>query len=194
MSHPGLASLRLTRTQKIAVIATFTALAVATDYAMLPLTNVKLMDSIVFVSALAYGLDVGACVGAFTWLVYGTINPLGPDSGILLLLLISSETIYALFGSLTRRTLGLQDMSVPVRSLLWGSLGLIGAFLYDLITVIGPTMVAGAPLTVALASMVPAIPFMLAHEMSDFVFFATAAPVIYGTVCKVYQTKGLSLR
>jgi hypothetical protein len=67
--------LRVAGTRKVAAISMFTALAVATDYAMLPLANVKLMDSIVFVSALAFGLEVGVSVGALTWLVYGEINP-----------------------------------------------------------------------------------------------------------------------
>ena len=76
-------------TRKVAAVSMFTALAIATDYAMLPLANVKLMDSIVFVSALAFGVSVGASVAALTWLVYGTVNPLGPDSGPFLLLLIA---------------------------------------------------------------------------------------------------------
>src|SRR5712691_7455618 len=69
----------------------FTALAIATDYAMLPLANIKLMDSIVFVSALAFGLGVGVSVGTLTWLVYGSVNPLGSSGGLLLVILIVSE-------------------------------------------------------------------------------------------------------
>lgn len=186
-------SIALTRrTQKVALIAVFTALAVATDYAMLPLTNIKLMDSIVFVSSLAYGLEVGTAVGAFTWLVYGTVNPLGADGGVLLVILIISETVYAVLGSLARRVLE-PGASVPKRSLFWGSLGLIGAFLYDLNTIITPTLISGAPLSIAIASLVPAIPFMVAHEVSDFFFFATAAPVIYGTIRRVNRTKVVAI-
>src|SRR5208283_5571849 len=98
-------ALRVAGSRKVAAISMFTALAVATDYAMLPLANIKLMDSIVFVSALAFGLEVGVSVGALTWLVYGEINPLGPDGGLLLLVLVGSETIYAFLGSLVRRSL-----------------------------------------------------------------------------------------
>ena len=149
----------------------FTALAVVTDYAMLPLANVKLMDSIVFVSALAFGLEVGVSVGALTWLVYGEVNPLGPDGGLLLLVLIGSETVYALLGCLVRRSLGPEGHSVPARSVLWGSIGLIGAFVYDLITNVVPPLLAGNSLGVSALFLVPATPFMLAHEGSDFAFF-----------------------
>jgi hypothetical protein len=182
-----LKALPLSRTRRIAVISLFTALAIATDYAMLPLSNIKLMDSIVFVSSLAFGLGVGASVGALTWLVYGSVNPLGPDSGFLLVLLIVSETVYAFLGSAARRMLGFEESRIPVRSLFWGALGLIGAFLYDLNTIVTPALVAGEPPAAAFASLLPAAPFMVAHEVSDFVFFATVAPALYLAVRRVVK-------
>lgn len=176
---------------RIAVVSLFTALAVATDYAMLPLTNVKLMDSIVFVSSLAFGLGVGISVGALTWLVYGSVNPLGSAGGILLLILIGSETVYAFLGYVARRWMSLDEASLPSASLFWGSLGLVGAFVYDLNTIITPGLMSGAPLYVAVGSLVPAIPFMLAHEISDFVFFAAVAPALYGAIVKVGRLKAI---
>ena len=38
--------------------------------------------------------------------------------------------------------------------------------------------------------MLPASPFMLAHEISDFVFFATVAPVLYAACAKWRSVKG----
>jgi uncharacterized membrane protein len=174
--------LRVAGARKVATISMFTALAVATDYAMLPLANIKLMDSIVFVSALAFGLEVGVSVSALTWLVYGEINPLGPDGGLLLLVLVGSETIYAFLGCLVRRSLDQDQVGFPTRSLLWGSLGLIGAFVYDLITNVAPGLLAGMPPGQAVFLLVPGAPFMVAHEVSDFVFFAIVAPLLYGAI------------
>ena len=174
--------LRVAGARKVAAISMFTALAVATDYAMLPLANIKLMDSIVFVSALAFGLEVGVSVSALTWLVYGEINPLGPDGGLLLLVLVGSETIYAFLGCLVRRSLDQDQVGFPTRSLLWGSLGLIGAFVYDLITNVAPGLLAGMPPGQAVFLLVPGAPFMVAHEVSDFVFFAIVAPLLYGAI------------
>jgi hypothetical protein len=173
--------------RKVAAISMFTALAVATDYAMFPLANIKLMDSIVFVSALTFGLEIGVSVGALTWLVYGEVNPLGPDGGLLLLILIGSETVYAIFGYAVRRTFDYDSVGVPTRSLLWGSLGLIGAFIYDVTTIITPTLISGSSLGVAIFSLGPAAPFMVAHEISDFVFFAVAAPVLYAAIRRVVR-------
>ena len=174
-------------TQKVAVIALFTALAITTDYAMLPFANIKLMDTIVFVSALVFGLETGVSVGALTWLVYGSVNPLGSAVGPLLVILIASETIYALLGSLARRVFSFEAAGIPARSLFWGCLGLVGAFVYDIITILGPTMLTGVSFGVAVTSFVPAIPFMLAHEISDFAFFATAGPILVGAIFKVIK-------
>lgn len=186
--------LRLAGTQKVAIVSLFTALAITTDYAMLPLANIKLMDTIVFVSGLVFGLNVGVSVGALTWLVYGSVNPLGSAGGPLLVILIVSETIYAFLGCLARKVFGFEDADIPARILFWGSLGLIGAFVYDLSTIITPTILTGVSFTVALAFLVQAVPFMLAHEVSDFVFFATVGPVLVGAILKVARSKGNTVK
>ena len=184
--------LALRPSQKIAIVSLMTALAVVTNYAMLPLSNIKLMDTIVFVSALVFGLNVGVSVGALTWLVYGTVNPYGSDPGALLLILILCETIYAFLGVLARKVSGFSLASVPEKCLLWGSMGLIGAFAYDLVTNIVPPLISGTSLSVALASVLfPAtILFMLAHEVSDLAFFAIAGPILVQVILKVMRQTG----
>jgi hypothetical protein len=178
----------------VASIALFTALAVSTDYAMLPLSNVKLMDTFVFVCSLVFGLSVGIPVAALTWLVYGSINPYGSAGGTLLLVLILSETVYALFGSVARRTSGFGTSSIPTKSLLWGSLGLIGAFLYDVNTIVALPLLAGVPLQAAVVSLFPAVPFMLAHEISDFVFFAIVGPVLVSAIIRIGRLRAGAAR
>jgi hypothetical protein len=181
--------LHLAGTQKLAIVSLFTALAITTDYAMLPFANIKLMDTIVFASGLVFGLGVGVSVGALTWLVYGSVNPLGPDGGLFLVILIASETVYAFLGYLARKVFGFEEAGIPVRSLLWGSLGLLGAFVYDLSTIITPTMLTGTSLALALKSLPLAIPFMLAHEVSDFAFFATVGPVLVAAILKITRSR-----
>jgi hypothetical protein len=188
MNHPALEIIRLRGTQKVAMVSLLSALAIATDYAMLPLANIKLMDTVVFVSGLVFGMGVGASVGGLTWLVYGSVNPLGSDSGLLLIILIMSEMVYAFLGSIARRSFS-EGMGAPTKSVYWGCLGLIGAFFYDLVTIMVPTMLAGASIRVAAASLVLAVPFMLAHEVSDFVFFATVGPLLVSTILKVVKPR-----
>ena len=89
--------------------------------------------------------------------------------------------------SIFSEVLGKEVTGIPARSLFWGCLGLVGAFIYDVITILVPTMMTGVSFAVAVASFAPAIPFMLAHEVSDFVFFAIAGPIIVGAVFKVIK-------
>jgi hypothetical protein len=161
---------------------------------MLPLTNIKLMDTIVFVSSLVFGLSIGVSTGALIWLVYGSVNPYGSAFGLLLVVLILSETVYAFLGSLARRTFNPQKTDLASRSLYWGSLGLIGAFVYDLNTIITPAVIAGIPFEVAIVSLLPTIPFMLAHEISDFAFFAIAGPILVKAIFKVIKPRNIMIR
>jgi hypothetical protein len=54
-------------------------------------------------------------------------------------------------------------------------------------------MLTGASFVVAVASLVPAVPFMLAHEISDFVFFAAVGPILVSTMLKVIKSRGTPL-
>lgn len=152
---------------------------------MLPLANVKLMDSIVFVSTLAFGPTVGISVASITWLVYGSINPLGSATGPWLVLLILSEMIYVFFGWLVSTKINSGSYRLGERSLLFGLLGLFGAFLYDLNTIVTPELLSGVSLPVTLASLPFAVPFMVSHEVSDLVFFMLIAPPLYAAVIRV---------
>jgi len=86
------------------LIPVFTALSLATNYAMIDIPNVKLMDAFVFVAAFLFGLEVGIGTAISIWAVYGFINPYGQDDLTLLLFLMTGECLYAIEGVLLRRT------------------------------------------------------------------------------------------
>jgi hypothetical protein len=172
-----------------ALIAVFTALVLATDYAMVPLVNVKLMDTLVFVAALAFGFRVGASVAGLSWLVYGTFSPWGASSGPWIVLLMLSEMIYAALGLAAARFSGWKSWRAVEKSAAFGFLGFFGALAYDLNTIVTPALLSGIPLVTSVFSLVPAVPFMAAHEVSDFVFFSTVGPVLYATVVRVARSK-----
>src|SRR3972149_6267780 len=137
---------------RIAVVAVFAALALATNYALIGIPNVKIMDALVFLAAFLFGLKVGVAVGASTWAVYGFINPQGSADLILLSFLITGECFYALAGAGLRKTAIARDLLENKSfqkgfSLVFGTVGLL----------------TGAPSA-------------LAHKISTLVLFPTAAP------------------
>ena len=86
------------------MIPVFTSLSLATNYAMIDIPNVKLMDAFVFIAAFLFGLQVGLGTAVSIWAVYGFVNPYGQDDLILLLFLMTGECLYALAGALLNRT------------------------------------------------------------------------------------------
>jgi uncharacterized membrane protein len=89
---------------RTALIPVFTALSLATNYAMIDIPNVKLMDAFVFIAAFLFGLEVGLGTAISIWAVYGFINPYGQDDLALLLFLMTGECLYAVAGALLSRT------------------------------------------------------------------------------------------
>ena len=179
--------LPLANSRKVAIIAVFSALALAVNYALTPFPNIKLFDTLVFVSALLFGLDTGIAIAALTWLVYGSVNPYGADPLNLLFTLMISETVYAFFGWIARKTSSVQNYKTSQKSLLFGFMGLVGAIIYDIATIVGPLMIIGVSATTSFLSLAnPAtVYFMLSHELSDFVFFSTVAPLLMVAISRI---------
>jgi len=54
-------------------------------------------------------------------------------------------------------------------------------------------MLLSQSFVVAVASLVPAIPFMLEHEISDFAFFAAVGPILVSAILKVIRSRGTQM-
>ena len=177
---------RISTVRRTALIACLAALCIGTNYAMLPIPNVKLMDAIVFTTGLFFGIVPGAAVAAIAWLVYGTLNPLGFALPILLTV-IPSEMIYALAGHLLRRTAAgnlESDVMGLERIIAFGALGLFSTLAYDLITNAVSGLVTYNSVWMGLLTMNVPLPLGIIHEASNFVFFATMTPVLLRLLSK----------
>ena len=85
------------KTREIALVAAFSALAVASDFALTDLPNVKLVDPIVFSVAFVFGLEMGVYVGVLSEVIWGTLSPYG-FGGYIIPFLVVGEVSYALAG------------------------------------------------------------------------------------------------
>jgi len=185
-------------TQKLGFIAVMTALCVTSNYAMIGLPNIKFMDLFVFVSGYCFGTLPGILVGVLTWLVYGTLNPLGFSLPILAATSMG-EAFYGLVGGLSR-DMGLR---VPGFSMMgkkehWISnfkialVGFILTFLYDLFTNIVSGITVGLSIPVALIN---GIPFAILHEGSNLAFFFWGgAPLIMAVQRIPIATSGAPIK
>lgn len=169
-------------TYRISIIAMMTAACVSTNYLLVGLINVKLMDLIVFISGFAFGPLVGVSVGTLTWLVYGTLNPYGFSFPILIATCLG-EAMYGLVGGLLNKGKFMEDFQIKKNSVLvngikFAVIGFLLTFVYDLFTNIVSGVIAGLPMFLVLAA---GIPFAIIHEVSNTVFFFMGvSPLMHG--------------
>lgn len=178
MDDPSNMRLLLTRsTKKLALIAILTATAIATNYLMIGTVNVKFMDLIVFTAGYLLGSGLGATTGVLVWLVYGVINPFGFSLPIWISTIIG-ETMFGIAGGYFSRQqiegIGFDPWTAAT--------GFLITLVYDLFTNIVSGATVGIPISIALLT---GIPFMLAHTVSNAVFFGFGFKPLAAAIKKV---------
>lgn len=165
------------QTLKVAIIACLVALSIGTNYALAGVWNVKLMDFIVFIAGFCFGPLVGVLVGVTSWMVYGTMNPLGFILPIWLATMFT-ETIYGVAGGFLRKGLGDNLKGEWWKaSVFFASVGVSLTLVYDAITNVVFGLTVGW--NVIFAVIVGFIPFGIVHVASNmFFFFFGSVPVI----------------
>lgn len=172
--------------RSVALIAVLTALSIGTNYAMMPFYNIKLMDIIVFVGGFCFGPTLGALIGCVSWVVYGTLNPLGFSLPIWATTMLS-EAVYGVAGGISRKAFSdhsgnLQYSRIGL-SVFFGMLGVLLTLVYDLIT----NVVFGYVYNwnVLFAVVVGFVPFGLIHVASNAFFFGIGCVPAIKAVSKV---------
>jgi hypothetical protein len=164
----------------ISIVAIFTSLIIVSDYALAPIPNVKLVFTLAFASTYSLGLRIGTSIAVLSELIWGSISPYG-FGGPIIPFLIVGNLVYVLAGWGASRIWGQNIAPVSSLNLIFGSIMAICAFLWDTITNFGTAVLATWPhltLTKFLYFAAFGVPFMVFHELGDFVIGAALAPVI----------------
>jgi hypothetical protein len=179
------------RTWTIAVVATFSALIVGSDFALSPLYNVKLLDTLVFVSAYVFGFRVGASVGIVSETAWSFMSPVG-IAGVITPFLIGGEMLFAVAGWAAAKAWGSRFRPISFYPVFIGATMAICAFLWDLETNLvtallqyWPSPTLGEYILTAFGPLT--IPFSLAHEVSDLAFGLVLAPLFIVLIPRVFR-------
>jgi len=172
------------KVRKVVLVGLISALCLVTNYALLPLSNIKLMDTIVFVSGFLFGTSFGISIAVLTWLIYGTLNPYGLPPLPTFVSVVLGEMFYAIAGYLVSRR---PDVFygrtwLSVQNIGFGVVGMISTLLYDLLTNAVTGWLFYGSILIGLLTMNFPIPMGIIHEVSNFLFFALLAPPIIHTV------------
>jgi hypothetical protein len=170
-------------TVKIAIIATLTALSIATNYVLIGFSNIKLMDFIVFVGGFCFGAPVGASIGILSWLIYGVLNPLGfvPQVWIATML---AEAIYGIVGGFLGKSLALTsfDGQRLKLSVFFATMGFLPTVLYDLVTNVVYAYSFNVPV---IAAIFVGAPLTVLHEVANAAIFGICSSSIIATLGKL---------
>lgn len=172
-------------TRQLAIIVILVALSISTNYVMISLYNVKFMDFIVFVGGFCFGPLAGALIGIFSWLIYGSLNPLGFSFPIWLSTMFS-ETIYGIGGALVRKRLKFSESS-ELRNgadlyIFFGTIGMFLTFFYDIVTnIVFGYVVNWNPIFAVIMGFVP---FGIVHVISNAFFFGLGCIPVINAIIK----------
>jgi len=164
-------------TLRVSIVVTLVALCVATNYALVGVPQVNVMDFIVFLGGFCFGPFTGALIGVLSWAVYGAINPYGFVPQVWLATMFS-ESIYGLLGGILGKNLAstnFNDERLKL-SIFFGTMGFILTLIYDLVTNVVYASAFDIPIIVAI---VFGMPFTILHEVSNAAIFSVSSiPVI----------------
>jgi LytS/YehU family sensor histidine kinase len=171
------------KTFKIAIIATLAAISIATNYALIGVSNVKLMDFIVFVGGFCFGPFVGISIGVLSWLIYGAINPQG-FVPLVWLATMSAESIYGVVGGYLGKSLASADFRGQrlKLSVFFATMGFLPTVLYDLITNVVYASSFNVPIVVAILA---GTPFTVTHEVANAAIFGICSVPIIAALGKL---------
>lgn len=184
----------MTAARELGLVALFTAVIVGSDLALSgpEFSNIKLLDTLVFVSAYLFGFRVGASVGILSETIWSFLSPVGM-AGVMAPFLILGELIFALAGVGARKLWGKSGGGIP-NPLFVGGLLALCAFSWDLETNAATALLAYWPsLTIPQLLATEFNPltlvFTLAHEGSDFAFGTVLVPTFLFLIPRVLRRR-----
>lgn len=163
--------------RNVALLSLLSALAISSNYALIIVPNVKLMDAIVFASSLALGMRFGATLAVVIWTVYGTLNPWGFSLPTLIVVILS-EMVYVIFSKIALSLKVEWNRINLYNSLFLSSIGFFSTFVYDVITNSFVGYLFYGSIIMGLLTMNFPLPMGLIHEVSNAFLFPLITPVI----------------
>lgn len=179
------------KTTEVAIVVTLVALCVATNYALIGVYQVKVMDFIVFVGGFCFGPLIGALIGFLPWTIYGALNPLGFVPQIWLAT-ITMESIYGVVGGFLGRSFvktGFREQRLQFQAF-FSAVGFLSTLPYDLVLSSVFALVSDMPVFVAI---IYGTPFHIVHEISNAAIFGFASVPLLPVIRKMWSAKTIGL-
>jgi uncharacterized membrane protein len=174
--------------KKAGLIVVIVAACLGSNYALIGVANLKIMDLLVFVSGFVFSPLIGASVGVLVWAVYGVLNPYGLVPQIWIATMLS-ESIYGIAGGALGKSLSMTGLPSNKTGLsaLFGAIGFLLTFIYDLATNIAFALTFNVPF---IAALIAGIPFAMVHEASNAALFGICSIPLITILERSYRGLG----
>lgn len=172
VSRPGRSPLLLSR------IAMFVAIGIVSGLALSGVPNVELVTAVCFVAGFMLGTSAGLLTGALTELLFAGFHPMGSSAGPLLAAQVIGMALAGVAGAAAWKIVGARRSGrgfiITVTAL-----GVAVTFVFDLLTNLAFSVVAGFSVSQMMVPLVAAAPFAAVHLLSNaLVFILVVVPLL----------------
>ena len=174
-------------TKTLTIIALLTSLIITSDYALAPIPNVKILDTIVFASAYSLGFRIGASVAVLSELIWGVISPYGAVTPIIFFL-ISGELLFAFAGWGASKVWGDKVKILSSKAVYFAATLSVCAFVWDTYANFGTALLVEWNHL----SLVTFMPFEIASVAGGFLFSHMIGDLVIGAILAPIAIKYLS--
>ena len=161
----------------MSVAAMFTAIFIASGWALAMVPNIEVVTAVAFVSGVTLGARTGMLIGAGGMFLFSATNPVG--SGLAFpLLLVSQIVAMAVVGASGGIffSVSLKKLHSTAGRLTLAVTGLAVTLLYDGLTSISFPLFSGAGRAEIIAVLVAGLVFTLVHQISNTLIFFLLVP------------------
>lgn len=180
------------RTFRLALVSTFSALAVVLGYALAAIPNIELFTFMIFLGGFILGKRDGLIIGLLSSLIFVFFNPYGASPAPLFIYQIIHYCLTGFIGGVIKGYLHKKEYFKPKEELysirIMFYLGLIGAlitFIYDVISTLIGALIVSFSMEFFIVSYIYGIPFTTIHLIGNTMEFIFILPGLANLVYKL---------
>ena len=177
---------------KIALLSTFTALAVVFGYMLAYIPNIEVFTLTIFLSGFILGKKEGFFVGLLSSTIFTFFNPLGVSPPPLYLYQVVHYSLTGLSGGLLRNFLNNKKFFKPKEDLyvfpvivLFGIVGGVITFIYDLLSTFFGALLFSQSLNYFITTYISGIAFTSIHLIGNILGFIFLLPGLIQLIMKL---------
>jgi len=177
---------------RISLIGTFTALAIVLGYTLAYIPNIEVFTLMIFLSGFIMSKKEGAIIGLLSASIFTFFNPLGASSPPLFVYQLIHYSTTGVLGGLAKDFLRNKEYFKPLEDLyifrivlLFGLLGAIITFIYDILSTLFGGFVVSITIDYFIASYLLGIVFTTVHLIGNTLVFVFLLPGLIQVIMKL---------